>query len=214
MNYKNLYDKAISKYKVQEISPEIYTEKHHILPRHMGGDNSEENLVKVTMRQHILLHLLLWKAHNSIKDKMAYLIMSGTEDKRTAFIKLRWEELRGSKWTEEYRKLVMDGRKAWYQSEDYIIAQTKAGKAGGAVKARQSEERSRLVVENAERNSEWLDKKSKKTFYKFVSPDGLIFDSPVFAAKYYGSNVLARDIENWCKRKKYGWNTIPELAKK
>lgn len=38
-----------------------YTEKHHIIPRCIGGDNSNENLVKLSARQHFVCHLLLTK---------------------------------------------------------------------------------------------------------------------------------------------------------
>jgi|3_EtaG_2_1085321.scaffolds.fasta_scaffold48169_2 hypothetical protein len=38
-----------------------YYEKHHIIPKALGGSNSKNNLVYVTGRQHFLLHLLLLK---------------------------------------------------------------------------------------------------------------------------------------------------------
>lgn len=38
-----------------------YTEKHHILPRSLGGDNSGENLVVLTGREHFICHILLTK---------------------------------------------------------------------------------------------------------------------------------------------------------
>ena len=38
-----------------------YTEKHHIVPRSMGGDNSLDNLVALTAREHFICHLLLTK---------------------------------------------------------------------------------------------------------------------------------------------------------
>lgn len=36
-----------------------YTEKHHIIPKSLGGVNSKNNLVKLTGREHFLVHLLL-----------------------------------------------------------------------------------------------------------------------------------------------------------
>ena len=36
-----------------------YFEIHHIIPKCLGGSDKEENLVKVTVREHILLHILL-----------------------------------------------------------------------------------------------------------------------------------------------------------
>lgn len=40
---------------------EGYVEKHHIIPKSMGGSDSSENLVKLTAREHFIAHLLLTK---------------------------------------------------------------------------------------------------------------------------------------------------------
>jgi hypothetical protein len=36
-----------------------YIERHHIIPRSLGGDNSKNNLVDLTAREHLICHLLL-----------------------------------------------------------------------------------------------------------------------------------------------------------
>lgn len=41
-----------------------YTEKHHIIPKCMGGSNDKSNIVKLTARQHFVCHLLLTKMVN------------------------------------------------------------------------------------------------------------------------------------------------------
>jgi hypothetical protein len=38
-----------------------YTERHHILPKSLGGSNDRSNLVALTAREHYLCHLLLIK---------------------------------------------------------------------------------------------------------------------------------------------------------
>lgn len=38
-----------------------YTEKHHIIPRSLGGTNKKDNLVSLTPREHFICHLLLTK---------------------------------------------------------------------------------------------------------------------------------------------------------
>jgi len=38
-----------------------YTEKHHIVPKSLGGSNSSENLVALTAREHFVCHWLLTK---------------------------------------------------------------------------------------------------------------------------------------------------------
>jgi len=50
-----------------------YTEKHHIIPKSCGGNNSKTNLVKLTAKEHFICHLLLTKAVSpEFKFKMVY----------------------------------------------------------------------------------------------------------------------------------------------
>lgn len=63
MNYKQIYEQLIDKAKNREIIG--YTEKHHILPRSMGGTNDKSNLVKLTAKEHYVAHMLLWKIYKN-----------------------------------------------------------------------------------------------------------------------------------------------------
>ena len=38
-----------------------YSEKHHIIPKCMGGKNNKENLVYLSAREHFICHLILIK---------------------------------------------------------------------------------------------------------------------------------------------------------
>jgi hypothetical protein len=55
--YKNWYFKLIE-FRKNNI-PEGYSEKHHIIPKSLGGNNSKENLVKLTAREHFVCHRML-----------------------------------------------------------------------------------------------------------------------------------------------------------
>jgi hypothetical protein len=57
--YSKYYYSIIDNAKSRTISGNIYTEKHHIIPKSMGGDNSPSNLVKLTAREHFVCHRLL-----------------------------------------------------------------------------------------------------------------------------------------------------------
>lgn len=65
MNYKNVYDKIIENAKSQNRKKNcgVYLEEHHIIARCMGGDDSKENLVLLTGREHFLCHKLLHKIY-------------------------------------------------------------------------------------------------------------------------------------------------------
>ena len=52
-----------------------YTENHHIIPKSIGGDNTQNNLVKLTAREHFICHWLLPKMLvGQPREKMIYAI--------------------------------------------------------------------------------------------------------------------------------------------
>lgn len=69
MNYSHIYSSLVLR--AQSRSLECYTERHHILPRCMGGDNSKSNLVDLTPEEHFIAHQLLVKIHPK-EDKLIY----------------------------------------------------------------------------------------------------------------------------------------------
>lgn len=61
--YQNWYDSIILKRKENIING--VSEKHHIIPKCLGGTDDIHNIVKVAPREHFILHLLLTKIHPS-----------------------------------------------------------------------------------------------------------------------------------------------------
>jgi hypothetical protein len=57
MNYQKVYNQIIERAKNRQL--EGYKEKHHIIPKCLGGNNDKENLVELTAREHFLCHRLL-----------------------------------------------------------------------------------------------------------------------------------------------------------
>lgn len=61
--YAKLYHRIITKHGCQEKPGDgHYYERHHIVPRSMGGNDERQNLVYVRVRVHFLLHVILTKA--------------------------------------------------------------------------------------------------------------------------------------------------------
>jgi hypothetical protein len=82
IDWGSIYEKLIGQNNKQLIKGKYY-EKHHIIPRYLGGDNSNKNLVFLTFRDHTLAHYILWKWKGNLEDKIAYKMMSGqTEEGR------------------------------------------------------------------------------------------------------------------------------------
>lgn len=69
--YTKWYNSIISKAQTRAL--ESYTEKHHIIPRSLGGTNLPDNLVKLTGREHFICHWLLMKmVTGPAREKMVY----------------------------------------------------------------------------------------------------------------------------------------------
>ena len=61
MNYEKHYNNIVERAKNRVL--EGYVEKHHIIPRCMGGTNDQSNLVSLTAREHYVAHQLLVKMY-------------------------------------------------------------------------------------------------------------------------------------------------------
>ena len=252
MNYEKLYFAFIEKWKRQEIEEGVYTEKHHILPRYAGGNDSADNLVRLTYRQHTMAHKLLWKAYGNWQDYTAYRMMekqdpydkkevlqaigrmnvesghldrirpSANNEKQRDWAR-KWgrelaengflEKIRAKKvkfhLTEEQKARRSALYKELYSSPEMRERLDSQRKIANEVNRQKSRELARKVLENAERNDEYLHKHSSRSKNLFVSPEGLEFESPVYAAKYYG-DIPHYTIENWCKRGMRGWYRKPK----
>lgn len=57
--YTHWYYSIINRAKTRLTSD--YTEKHHIIPKSLGGSNESSNLVSLTAREHFVCHMLLTK---------------------------------------------------------------------------------------------------------------------------------------------------------
>lgn len=122
MNYKKVYDSIIDRARDREI--QCYTERHHILPRCMGGDDSSDNLVRLTAREHYICHWLLARHYNnsslwfafrsmnrSSKNQKRYITSRGYEEARIEANKASSRLLKGVKKTKEHCISISKGKK-------------------------------------------------------------------------------------------------------
>lgn len=91
MDYQKIYEDLIANAKNKNI--EGYYEKHHIIPRCIGGSNQKDNLVDLTPEEHYIAHLLLVKIYPS-SSKLVYAanMMSNRNNKSYGWIKRRFVE--------------------------------------------------------------------------------------------------------------------------
>lgn len=63
MNYARIYSEFIADRLTKEPVKPAYFEKHHILPKSLGGGDEKSNIIRLTMEDHIHAHILLAKMH-------------------------------------------------------------------------------------------------------------------------------------------------------
>lgn len=63
MNYQRHYDRLIERSRDRVFLG--YSERHHVVPRCLGGSNSSSNLVRLTAEEHFVAHQLLVKIYPS-----------------------------------------------------------------------------------------------------------------------------------------------------
>ena len=77
MNYIKIYkDLCRSRKSMCRSKSEYYYEKHHIKPKWLGGDDSDDNLVLLTAREHYISHYLLFMHYKDKSSASAFHIMN------------------------------------------------------------------------------------------------------------------------------------------
>jgi hypothetical protein len=61
MNYKEIYETLCKRGQTRVL--DVYTEKHHIVPRCLGGSDNKNNITILTPREHYLAHYMLTKIY-------------------------------------------------------------------------------------------------------------------------------------------------------
>lgn len=81
--YVNRYNKFIDNcISINKISQPSYVEKHHIIPKCLGGKDNVENIVSLSARQHFIAHFMLAKAYGG-SLWFAYMQMAASPKKLT-----------------------------------------------------------------------------------------------------------------------------------
>lgn len=148
--YTRIYNMIIAQARTRV--NDCYVERHHIIPKSLGGNNSKENLVELTAREHFICHKLLVKmTEGKDKTKMRYAVYSFMQNnpyqKRKKLTSRDYEYLRqqvalankerpgpwkGKTLSDEHRKNLSNakkGKKLGPKSEDHRrkISESKKG---------------------------------------------------------------------------------------
>lgn len=104
MDYQKHYNNLINRGKGRVLNG--YKEKHHILPKCLGGDNSPENLVYLTAEEHFVAHKLLCFIYpnNSKLIYAAHQMTMGNSKQKRNNKAYGWLKREASKCIIEYNK--------------------------------------------------------------------------------------------------------------
>ncbi|CCI88722.1 phage-associated homing endonuclease [Yersinia phage phiR1-RT] len=165
MDYLKHYNLLITRANSRTL--EGYTEKHHIIPKCMGGTDDVKNLVILTGAEHYIAHQLLCKMHPT-NHKLAHAlkILMGSRN----YNNKQFEWVR--KKAVETSKIFHTGRKRSKETSDNISKAMKGKRKGikfseshkqklsEALKGRKLSEEHKLALSNRIITDEWRKKLS------------------------------------------------------
>jgi hypothetical protein len=148
MNYKQIHDSIIDRAKTRVLPKEVYTERHHIIPRCMNGSDDKSNLVDLTAKEHFIVHKLLVEVYPDVDGLVLayFLFTNGTnrmnhkdinhykvgakeyERVKIAYSKILSERSRNIERTQEWKDNIskaQKGKKGRPHSEEWKVNHSK-----------------------------------------------------------------------------------------
>ena len=83
MNYVQAHDRLIQRARDRKTVPG-YAEVHHVVPKAHGGSNNPDNLVRLTAKEHFIIHHLLFRIHKDAASARAYRLMADDQKRLRA----------------------------------------------------------------------------------------------------------------------------------
>ena len=108
----NLYFKFIEQRKLRTLPKGVRTEKHHILPKSLGGDPKGECLI-LSLREHYIAHMLLYQAYRNQSMACSFMLMASIKDNGSRLSSREFENLR-----KERNHFLRENRKGKKHSEE------------------------------------------------------------------------------------------------
>jgi hypothetical protein len=231
MNYKNHYDKLIARAKDRELIG--YSEKHHIIPKCIGGTNDNDNIIKLTAEEHYVAHQLLVKIYpDNVKLKYALHTMSiGPRGQRSNNKRFGWIRKQNALATKTFHKGRTRSEETKKRISEALKGKPRKGVKGVNLGFKHSEEtlrkrslklrgqkRTQEQIENNRRAQIGLqsgEKNPRARTIKFISPNGEEFIVHGGFIKFCKNNNLPiSTIMNFLNKsipigqnsKAYGWH--------
>lgn len=175
--YTSWYYNIITKAQTRILPIDTYIEKHHIIPKSLGGNNSTENLVKLTAREHFICHLLLIKMTNGnrkMKMKFAFSCMSRTSSNQRRYTNSKLFELFKKNRTHTGESKKKMSKSATGRKQSLATIEKRASKLRGRqspIKGRKTHsiESKKKLSEYTKNRMNSMTPKEKEEMYKKVA---------------------------------------------
>lgn len=184
------YNSIVSRAKSRTLGG--YTEKHHIIPKCLGGPNSKDNLVRLTAREHFICHLLLvkmveGKARLQMVKASAMMLVRNKQQNRLQVTSRLYERLK--KDAAAAMSALTKGKPKHTESSRKILSEKAVGRAS----------QFKGKTHTAEVKKQLSEAKSKPC----ISPIGEKFSNTKEAGAAYGISSVA--IRGRIERGLTGW---------
>ena len=113
MDYQRIYNQIIQRAQGENRvkTKDAYYEIHHIIPRCLGGNNENTNLVLLTAREHFICHLILCRLHKN-NHKLWYAANAMLMRQSLKISSRQYAEIKGNlKHSDETRRKMSESSK-------------------------------------------------------------------------------------------------------
>ena len=131
--------------------------RHHIVPRHMGGSDSAENIVYLSVEDHAEAHRVLWEKYDKEEDYIAWKALSGQLTKADATKRAIINSNKTRVVSEKTRLLIGEKSKGRQSKLHYITSE-------------KTKEKIRQSVKETHYRTDYT--KDRRHSYHIVFPDG------------------------------------------
>lgn len=167
--YEKVYNDLMNSRKSRGLDKsklDYYTEKHHIVPKCMGGTNKEDNFVLLTMREHILAHYILTRIY---PDNLKIIRASSA-----MLVKNKYRHNTSTKLAESIRENYTKHSKDFSKEQlGKVFSDEHKKNLSNAFKGRKLTDKTKQKLD-------------KSRFKEKISAEGKIFESINECARYYG----------------------------
>jgi hypothetical protein len=212
MNYQKIHDNIIFRAKNRPISIDVYYENHHILPKCEGGLKTGET-VKLTLKEHRLIHLLRYKITGVFGNINAFNWMTQSENAK------RNNSIEAAKIS--HKKFKERDPQGYYirQSNSGVIGGNKAFQNKKGFHSIPEEEMVKIRLKGTKTivdnklgmfSDEYRDKHKLTLMKPIMTPDG-VFNSMLEASKHF--DVVPATITYRVNSKNEKWYYLTEEDK-